>query len=746
MTNMPTSPTHRALPHDLAALIHHVELSRAGWRKDALNHLLLASLKNFPAGASPDHIHATASAGLPSPLISSEVYALLRIMKEDGHIIELANGHLKLAEQTRQELADQLTEAEARTDEVRRHFHNVCVNLPDSIPLSWRTFLNDFLEPLVHELGAKTHYVVTGEAFDIGDTNTSYRFLSRFPTKDRASVFETIARFLDSRSDPVRHYVLGLLNTAFIMHALALPAGTTQKILQRMQRTLQLRVFADTNFLFHLLGLDATTDDDTVHQLHEILRQLPRRIKVKLYMLSCTVTEAIRTLAHYRDTLSYAHRSSKLMNIIRDAPTTLSGIAGTYFRKASTNTNQIISAKAYFGPYIDNFTDIARSKSVELYDSPETDMDQEVIDDLQDQLNFQRRLPDRRQKSYKTLMHDMVLWHFTKRLRRSHIESPLDAEVWLATIDGGLLRFDDYKRKKADNTLPICIHPTVLLQILQFWIPHNKALDTALMNSLRPMQRFDSRAEKTTMDIIGALARFEHIDDVPRDTMAKILVSDLVRGKMEKATDDSETLEILQSEIAEQNRLLADQAEEYKQAAEKMRANAEKMRATAEERRRSLDLITGERDTAQAALDSERAVRRRLEGKLERVAKEQAQAARESATREEARSRTRQALYRGGGTFGAVLVLSLSGVMIAQGTQGLSNAYLFSGIASSMILGVWCGAYILRRHLIRHPRTRNHNWAKTALSVMIWCGGIIGAIVAGVIVTTVTGGNEISGE
>lgn len=737
MNNLPTSPTHRTLPHDLAALIHHVELSKAGWHKYALRHLLLTSLNNSPAGASADQIHAAASTGLPSPLIRSEVHSLLQSMKEDGRIIELPDGHFKLAEQARRELADQLAEAETRTNEVRRHFRHVCASLRDNITLSWGTFLNDFLEPLVHELGAKTHYIVTGEAIDIGETNTSYHFLSRFPDKDRATILKKITRFLDPRSEAVRHYVLGLLNTAFIMHALTLPAGTTQRILERMQRTLRLRVFADTNFLFHLLGLDATTDDDTVHQLHEILRQLPRRIKVKIYMLSCTVTEATHTLHHYRDTLSYTHRSPRLMNTIRDASTTLSGIAGTYFRKATVNNNQIVSAKSYFGPYIDNFTEIARSKNIELYDSPEAElsMDQEVIDDLQDQLNFQRRVPTRRQKSYKTLMHDMVLWHFAKRLRRNHIESPLDAEVWLATIDNSLLRFDVYKRNREDNTLPVCIHPTVLLQMLQFWIPHNEALDTALMNSLRPMQRFDPKAEKTTIKIIRALARFEHIDDVPRDTMAKVLVSDLVRGKIETATDDNEALEIVQSEIAEQNRLLADQVREYRQT-------AEEVRTAVEESRRSLDVITEERDAAEALLESERAARQSLESELERVASERAKTARENATREEAGRRVRRALYRSGETFVTVVVLSLAGVMIAHGTRGLSNAYLFSGISSSMIISVWCGAYVLRRHLMQHATTKGHSWAKHALSVMKWCGGIVAAIVAGVIVTTLTGAIE----
>ena len=104
---------------------------------------------------------------------------------------------------------------------------------------------------------------------------------------------------LIQRPQVVRRYVLGLLNTAFLVRALTLPAGAVQELLRRTKTRLQMRIFVDTNFLFSLLGLHTNPADDVVHALHELIEKMPSRVDVKLYMLTCTMDEARGTIARH---------------------------------------------------------------------------------------------------------------------------------------------------------------------------------------------------------------------------------------------------------------------------------------------------------------------------------------------------------------------------------------------------------------------------------------------------------------
>ena len=69
-------------------------------------------------------------------------------------------------------------------------------------------------------------------------------------------------------------------------------------------------------------------------------------------------------------------------------------------------------------------------------------MDQEIIDDVMGRMEFEKKhRAKERRKSYELLLHDMMLWHFTKRNRPFGVDTPLDAESWVATIDFGLLGY-----------------------------------------------------------------------------------------------------------------------------------------------------------------------------------------------------------------------------------------------------------------------------------------------------------------
>ena len=136
-------------------------------------------------------------------------------------------------------------------------------------------------------------------------------------------------------------------------------------------------------------------------------------------------------------------------------------------------------------------------------------MRQDVIDDIVDRQKFEKIKYKERAKTYEQLKHDIVLWHLVKERRSAALNLPLEAGNWVVTVDYRLLGFDAYKRRYSPSKIPVCIHPSALLQMLQFWVPRTSQFEEAMLGALRlPLlfHDFDPDVEAITMRILeGAL-------------------------------------------------------------------------------------------------------------------------------------------------------------------------------------------------------------------------------------------------
>ena len=719
-----------SLPHDLASLVHHVELSRAGWRERAIGHLLITTISRHGDGVAPDDVYTSANINLPGPLAPAEMAKQIDSLMSKGRVIKLPNGKLKLTEEARADIEKQLENATVRRGEVRREFEAAFASLPPRIAINWEDFLASFLTPLVSELGAKTYQILTGQEPRIEDTTSYLAFLKRFPDDDRVLVWQSIAAFIESTSPVVREYVLRLLNTAFLVRALTLPAGAVQELLRRTKRRLQMRVFVDTNFLFSLLGLHVNPADDVVLALHELIDRMPSRVDVKLYMLPCTMDEARETIARYQDRLSSFYLTRSIVEAIRLGKISLSGISATYVQEAYKG-GQRVSAKDYFAPYLRDFIGVARSKGVELYNAPldELRMDQAVIDDVTGQMEWEQNRPQDRAKSYETLLHDMILWHFTRRQRPQRIDSPLDVRSWIATIDYGLLRFDAFKRRTSPQEPPVCLHPTVLLQILQFWVPNSESLEAALMTSLRPVPlRFDSEAERVTVKIISALSRFEAIDDLSVDTVTNVVLSDAVRGRIGRAKSPGEELEAVRTGVIEENQRLEMRAERYRKDVKGLSKSVGERDAEISTLEDRMQVKQSELDAVGAALRTERASRGELEERLGKAHDELTTITSKMRTDKLIRRARRSALLWGLGISG--LGGGVSGTIVYVLRERITGVpALASAIAIGVIFSVALGAqkaYRVLREVNVDDASPVPEWLDKCKK---WCWGVLTALV-----------------
>lgn len=547
------------LPHGLASLVHHVELSKAGWRDRALE-LIAVCVVHENGGVCPrGDFPALLSARLPGGLDRGQADDLVSRLGRTGRIFQLGN-LLKLSEAAVAEFL-RLTEDHRQLEtKVQEQFSQFLEPVPAAARPNWETFEKRFLTPLILELGARTYEFLAGQPAALPSSDSFLGFLTSVPEEHRASITQAIERFFSPKDPDIRAYLLRLLNAVFLVQATGIPGSTLASFADRIKQKLRLRVLVDTNFLFSLLGLHENPADDVVEVLNRLITQLHERLDVRLYMIPSTFDEAKRTIAAYAARLSGLNIDRNLAEAVRRGTSDLSGITLKFIKEAVT-AGKGLSAQEYFQPYLDNLLTIARSKGVELYNEQDDHLrlDQAVIDDVLAQLQFEKQTKgEQRAKSYELVVHDMVLWHFVRRKRPARLDSHLDAEFWVATIDFGLLGFDRYKMRKHNLSVAVCIHPTVLLQILQLWVPRSDLLDAALVDSLRPLlpHVFDREAEQVTIRILRALSRFEDIGDLSQETLTHVLFDKAIRARVAGTEKIEEQIELVREAlVAETKRL-----------------------------------------------------------------------------------------------------------------------------------------------------------------------------------------------
>jgi len=549
-----------ALSNEIHALAHHVNLYEAGWRDRALELITIKVLGDGDGLHSPEALTNKVNEMLPVPIGNSHINQILDKLIKDGKVVEVSTSSIKLSEETRTKLREQLENQYQLEKGVQDTFDTIFEDLDQQADIHWNEFRDEFLFPLVSELGVRAYELLSGESIDVGRADAYVRFIDRVPKNCRSVFSDQIALFLNAQNHEVRSYILRLLNTVFLVQATHLSDKTLEYVIARTKQSLRINVIVDTNFLFSLIGLHDNPADDVSGTLQSLIGELNDKLDVRLFILPITVDEAKRTIAAYESKLSGLYLSRDMSLALKNNTQDLSGITLKFIEQA-LKAKKRLSSSDYFKPFNDNLLQIARSKGIELYNesTDELSKDQLVIDDIHLQMEYEKkRKPQHRQKSYETLLHDIILWHFTRGKRPERLESPLDARFWVATIDFSLLGFDRFKSRKFSGEPPVCIHPTVLLQILQLWIPRNEMLEKALIASLQPLlpHEFDTKAEEVTIRILQTLSQIESSDAIGHETIARILIDNAVRSRINTVASNEEKIEVVRSALARENRRL----------------------------------------------------------------------------------------------------------------------------------------------------------------------------------------------
>jgi len=576
----------------LVALIHHVELNKAGWWDRAVQRLIVAAAWMAGEGLTPQAISDRLRDAFAVNLASSTVEKQLRLLCDSNTLVALHDGRFKIAEGSLKEFEASVAEAEAIARRAGEKFAALLTRCCPSLNAAetWTAFRDELLVPLIHEMGARTYELVSGSRMELGERARFQEFLERYPPELRDPLRRAAIDFMDPSDADVRACILRELNAYFFLEAGNLGEETVHALTTLPGRTPSFVLFVDTNFLFSILQLHENPSNEAARALMDVIQRLGGKVSVKLYVSPITVDETRRVLEFCERDLAELQLPPKLSHVALASG--LRGFAQKFAEESSRATGRL-AAKDYFRPYVTDLIRILRDKGVELHnrkiDAYRTK--QEVIDDLNDQLEFEKRRPGVRPKGYETLLHDMVLWHFVADQRSVEIESPLDAVFWVVTVDYRLLGFDAYKRAQGATTTPVCLHPATLMQLLQFWIPRTPEFEEAVVGTLRLpflFQEFDPAAERVTIRILRALSRFENVGDLSTETIYAVVMNEALRQKLAVEEGGEAQITLVREALIEEHRRTADELQAAKARIAGLQREAAESAKTAEEVERRL--------------------------------------------------------------------------------------------------------------------------------------------------------------
>lgn len=546
----------RRLSPEIVSLIHHVELNKSGWWKKSVGQVIKGVLWKAAAPQTINQLMGGLKNELDIVLDGDVLEKQLDILISQNHVVKINNEFFKLTEITRQTLTVAHEKATAEQDACRESFLSACAeHCPELLPQEVWEFFSKSLRGAVQIAGANLyHLLVDGNLSR--ETDWLSNFLSRFPEQVEG-LRKVLAMFFASDNRNCRNQVLRLLTAHFFAEASQLRPETIA-LIEGVRSKRVIRVVLDTNIIFSILKLHDNPADDAALTLLNIAAYNSQKLEVKFYVLPGTIEEAQKTIANQMHMVRNIRVTNAMARAALNQP--LPSIARKFFNASMGSPG--LTAEAYFQPYIDDLRTILLGKNIHVLDAHSSvyNMRQDVVDDvLDEQGREEREVPEPKRKGYDTLLHDVVLWHAIKDRRSNASDTPFDAEYWAVSIDWRLMAFDKKKMGLNDSKLPLVLHPSSLVQLIQFWIPRSELLDEGLVDSLRLslyFQQFDPDDERATIKVLEGISRFENVEDLPEPTLKLVLANQVLRGRLKDSNaSNNEIFELVREELLAEHKV-----------------------------------------------------------------------------------------------------------------------------------------------------------------------------------------------
>jgi hypothetical protein len=545
------------LHQEVAALIHHVELNRDGWWEKAVQRIILSAIWLCPRNPTAAEIRTKLNEAFHLVLGDEKFYATLDTLKLQDQLVELPDYTFKIADAAKIGFEKEIADAEKVAKDARNVFLALANSTCPAIEAEelWDNFEKHLLTPLITDVGANAHRLMAGERIKV-DSKLAERFYKLYPDEHHSALAALISGFLDPKKPEVRAHVSRMMHARFCVEASGLPEDVLKKLRDSVGKQIRFRLFVDTNFLFSLLDLHENPSNAAAQDLRDLVLKLKGNLNIQFFVAPITIEEAKTSINAARAQLAGLPLGRAVARV--GLRVGLSGMAQRFLYERQ-GADAALTADEWFGPYLSDFVPMARAKGVELFNEKLDGYStrQDVVDDINLVLKLEDKFPRERRKSYEKVAHDMVLWHFVNDKRGGYVESPLDAQDWILTIDYRLITFDEHRQKQLRRKVPLCIHPTSLIQLLQFWVPRNQEFEEAVLGSLRLpflFQPIDVAGERTTIRILKNIGRFAERDSIPEETMTRVVLNDGLRGRLSSEHSAEAEITLVRDALVEEMR------------------------------------------------------------------------------------------------------------------------------------------------------------------------------------------------
>lgn len=541
----------KGLSPEISSLIHHVELNQSGWWKKAVAQVLRGVLWKRTSVMTMAELQSAMNQELGIHLTDDMLTKQIELLTRQGSVLQMPGPNFKLTERARQELTEAHTKAVQEQEACQAQFLAACEQFCPDLDAEkvWADFSKALLSA-IHVTGANLFHLLADGNLE-RDVDWLTNFLSKFDRQHKEGLRKLLSVFFAPESHVCRNQVLRLLTAHFFAEASQLRPETLA-LIEGEKKVRSIKVVLDTNFIFSILGLHDNPGDGAALSLLDIAQKAGRNLEIKFYVLPSTIDEAQRVLLNQMHRVERIRTTRAMAQLAITQP--LPSVAKKFFDAAAKV--QGLTAAAFFQPYLDDLRTILRGKGISVLDAHPTvyNQRQDVVDDVLDEQHREEvELTEDRRKGYESLLHDAVLWHAVHDRRSPDADSPFEVEFWAVSMDWRLISFDRRKRSSNQSRLPVVLHPSNLVQLVQFWVPRSKELEESLVDSLRlPLffQSFDPDDERATIRVLEALSRYENVGDLPEHTLQKVLANRALRGRLKDAdVSNEETIALIREEI-----------------------------------------------------------------------------------------------------------------------------------------------------------------------------------------------------
>ena len=547
---------YHALKPELVSLVHNIELSNGDWWEKTTQRLIIAILWLENKEMTIGEITKKLREELPITTDTNQINIQVEnLCKKD--VLLSTPGGFRISESHKQGFEKDFEKTEQITQKAKEKFSVILAKECPSLDpeQTWAIVNKDLFLPSVQQMGAKFYELLSGNKNDINENFDTEAFLKKYNEIDQPGIKNTITEYLSSRDKDVRAYILRYITAVFVLEASSLEGKTIDLLKRTAGNKVAFTIFVDTNFIFSLLGVHNNPFNDDATLLSNLVKEVSSKIATRFYVAPITIDEtrtAIENTIEFYDDLRLSPNLAKASLRAKHI--------GGFLRKLVTevsNSNKTINAKDFYEPYKIDLLKILRAKNIELFNEKleKFTFDQDVIDDINEQLDFETKHFKEDAKSYEKIKHDVTLWHLIKEKRPVIVESPSDAIYWIVTVDFRFLGFDAYKRRNLQDSQPICVIPSQLIHILQFWIPRTPNLEDVLFESwMWPVifQDFDPDAEKASIRILETLNRFEGFQDLPEEAVSQMLLDNALRKRILTEKDSYRQVELIKDALIQQ--------------------------------------------------------------------------------------------------------------------------------------------------------------------------------------------------